>query len=56
MPPPLASARWMAAWIALPSADGSLQGTPISTMSAPASAAARISRLLVSSSGSCAVR
>ena len=40
MPPPLASARCIAAWITLPSADGSLQGTPISMMSAPASAAA----------------
>ena len=39
-----------------PSADGSLQGTPSSMMSAPASAAACISRRLVSSSGSCPVR
>src|SRR5882724_5987301 len=49
---PFCKARSLALWITGPSATGSLNGTPSSITSAPASIAARITARLVARSGS----
>jgi hypothetical protein len=53
---PALSARSAAAWITGPSATGSLNGMPTSTMSAPASTNVSSSVALVSLSGSPSIR
>src|SRR5580693_6968880 len=49
---PCSSARWLARWITGPSATGSLNGTPSSITSAPASIAPKTTARVVARSGS----
>jgi hypothetical protein len=52
---PASSARWAESWLTTPSASGSENGTPSSTMSAPARSSAQTREGVVSGLGSPAV-